>query len=136
MATYIALPVTDNDVFNIGYAIQQRNPWLGGVVVEGSADPHEVLMGITKASLATDLWLSAASFQETTRVLTDAAINCRSDKLAVLRRDGDTFTRRQVEQVLGDHRLGSARGLRRAVWDSDHGRFRQRFGALTRQRRP
>ena len=38
-------------------------------------------MGITKASLATDSWLSAASFQETTRVLTDAAINCRSDKL-------------------------------------------------------
>ena len=31
-------------------------------------------MGITKASLATDSWLSAASFQETTRVLTDAAI--------------------------------------------------------------
>ena len=42
-----------------------------------------VLMGITKASLATDSWLSAASFQETTRVLTDAAINCRSDKLSV-----------------------------------------------------
>ena len=32
-------------------------------------------MGITKASLATESWLSAASFQETTRVLTDAAIN-------------------------------------------------------------
>ena len=31
-------------------------------------------MGITKASLATDSWLSAASFQETTRVLTEAAI--------------------------------------------------------------
>jgi len=36
-------------------------------------------MGITKASLATDSWLSAASFQETTRVLTDAAIQGRSD---------------------------------------------------------
>ena len=44
-----------------------------------------VLMGITKASLATDSWLSAASFQETTRVLTDAAINCRSDKLMGLK---------------------------------------------------
>ncbi len=42
-------------------------------------------MGITKASLATDSWLSAASFQETTRVLTDAAINCRSDKLQGLK---------------------------------------------------
>ncbi|MFP3916057.1 MAG: hypothetical protein ACLFWM_14350, partial [Actinomycetota bacterium] len=35
--------------------------------------------GITKASLATDSWLSAASFQETTRVLTDAAIQGKSD---------------------------------------------------------
>src|SRR6185503_8875868 len=39
------------------------------------------LMGITKASLATDSWLSAASFQETTRVLTEAAIEGRSDSL-------------------------------------------------------
>jgi hypothetical protein len=38
-------------------------------------------MGITKASLATDSWLSAASFQETTRVLTEAAIEGKSDKL-------------------------------------------------------
>ena len=38
-------------------------------------------MGITKASLATDSWLSAASFQETTRVLTEAAIEGRSDQL-------------------------------------------------------
>jgi DNA-directed RNA polymerase subunit beta' len=36
-------------------------------------------MGITKASLATDSWLSAASFQETTKVLTNAAIESRSD---------------------------------------------------------
>ena len=50
------------------------------VVAEGGepAAGRPVLMGITKASLATDSWLSAASFQETTRVLTDAAINCRS----------------------------------------------------------
>lgn len=39
------------------------------------------LLGITKASLATDSFLSAASFQETTRVLTDAAISGREDKL-------------------------------------------------------
>ena len=43
------------------------------------------LMGITKASLATESWLSAASFQETTRVLTDAAINGRSDSLLGLK---------------------------------------------------
>ena len=47
------------------------------VVAEGGqpASARPVLMGITKASLATESWLSAASFQETTRVLTDAAIN-------------------------------------------------------------
>jgi DNA-directed RNA polymerase subunit beta' len=44
-----------------------------------------VLMGITKASLATESWLSAASFQETTRVLTDAAISARSDSLVGLK---------------------------------------------------
>lgn len=43
------------------------------------------LMGITKASLATESWLSAASFQETTRVLTDAAINAKSDSLIGLK---------------------------------------------------
>ena len=42
-------------------------------------------MGITKASLATESWLSAASFQETTKVLTDAAINAKSDKLVGLK---------------------------------------------------
>ena len=42
-------------------------------------------MGITKASLATESWLSAASFQETTRVLTDAAIHGRSDSLRGLK---------------------------------------------------
>ena len=43
------------------------------------------LMGITKASLATDSWLSAASFQETTRVLTEAAIKGKIDPLAGLK---------------------------------------------------
>jgi DNA-directed RNA polymerase beta' subunit len=44
-----------------------------------SAEP--LLLGITKASLSTDSWLSSASFQETTRVLTDASINGRVDNL-------------------------------------------------------
>jgi len=54
-----------------------------GLVQEGSrpAEGRPELMGITKASLATDSWLSAASFQETTRVLTEAAIEGRSDHL-------------------------------------------------------
>jgi len=50
-----------------------------------SAAGRPVLMGITKASLATESWLSAASFQETTRVLTDAAIHARSDSLVGLK---------------------------------------------------
>jgi DNA-directed RNA polymerase subunit beta' len=56
-------------------------------VSEGSkpASGRPVLMGITKASLATESWLSAASFQETTRVLTDAAIHGRSDSLRGLK---------------------------------------------------
>ncbi len=57
------------------------------VVTEGGAPAsgRPELMGITKASLATDSWLSAASFQETTRVLTDAAINAKSDPLLGLK---------------------------------------------------
>ena len=46
-----------------------------------AAEGRPELMGITKASLATESWLSAASFQETTRVLTEAAIEGRSDQL-------------------------------------------------------
>jgi DNA-directed RNA polymerase subunit beta' len=57
-------------------------------VVEEDGRPatyHTVLMGITKASLATDSFLSAASFQETARVLTDAAIEGKVDSLAGLK---------------------------------------------------
>jgi DNA-directed RNA polymerase subunit beta' len=57
------------------------------VVAEGGdpASGRPVLMGITKASLATESWLSAASFQETTRILTNAAIEGASDKLVGLK---------------------------------------------------
>jgi len=57
-------------------------------VVEAGGEPasaRPILMGITKASLATDSWLAAASFQETTRVLTEAAINAKSDPLLGLK---------------------------------------------------
>jgi DNA-directed RNA polymerase subunit beta' len=50
-----------------------------------AATARPVLMGITKASLATESWLSAASFQETTRVLTEAAIRGKSDPLLGLK---------------------------------------------------
>ena len=57
------------------------------VVAEGGtpAAGRPVLMGITKASLATESWLSAASFQETTRVLTEAAMHAKSDPLLGLK---------------------------------------------------
>lgn len=46
---------------------------------------ESVLLGITKASLATDSFMSAASFQETTRVLTEAAIRGKEDPLTGLK---------------------------------------------------
>ena len=55
---------------------------------EESGEPcvaNRILLGITKASLATNSFLSAASFQETTRVLTDAAIKGKNDKLLGLK---------------------------------------------------
>jgi hypothetical protein len=50
-----------------------------------TAQGRQEVMGITKASLATDSWLSAASFQETTRVLTQAAMEGKSDPLMGLK---------------------------------------------------
>ncbi len=57
------------------------------LVKEGKlpAEGRPELMGITKASLATDSWLSAASFQETTRVLTEAAMKKSNDSLSGLK---------------------------------------------------
>ena len=57
------------------------------LVEEGKepAEGKQVLLGITKASLATDSFLSAASFQETTKVLTDAAIKGKVDPLVGLK---------------------------------------------------
>ncbi len=56
-------------------------------VMEGKkpAEGRQEVMGITKASLATESWLSAASFQETTRVLTQAAMEGKSDPLRGLK---------------------------------------------------
>ena len=85
------------------------------VVSEGGkpASGRPVLMGITKASLATESWLSAASFQETTRVLTDAAINGKSDSL--LRSEGERDHRqadpgRHRPRAVPQHPGGAHRG--------------------------
>ncbi|MCS7050960.1 MAG: DNA-directed RNA polymerase subunit beta', partial [Thermomicrobium sp.] len=57
------------------------------IIAQGGvpATAQQVLLGITKASLATESWLSAASFQETTRVLTEAAIQGKVDYLRGLK---------------------------------------------------
>ncbi len=57
------------------------------VIMEGgqSAVAEPLLLGITKVSLNTESWISAASFQETTKVLTEAAINSKSDNLQGLK---------------------------------------------------
>ena len=57
------------------------------VLAEGGepATAHTVLLGITRASLSTDSWLASASFQETTRVLTEAAVYGKIDKLIGLK---------------------------------------------------
>ena len=57
------------------------------LIAEGKkpAEGKQVMLGITKASLATDSFLSAASFQETTKVLTEAAINGKIDHLIGLK---------------------------------------------------
>ena len=66
------------------YEIEEAN----AAAAEKDGEPcvaKRVLLGITKASLATNSFLSAASFQETTRVLTDAAIKGKNDKLTGLK---------------------------------------------------
>jgi DNA-directed RNA polymerase subunit beta' len=57
------------------------------VIKEGGrpATFEPLLLGITKVSLSTDSWISAASFQETTKVLTDAAVNSKTDGLRGLK---------------------------------------------------
>jgi DNA-directed RNA polymerase subunit beta' len=74
-------------------------------VKESGGEPaswEEVILGITKASLATDSFLSAASFQETTKVLTDAALEGKTDRLLGLK-----------ENVIIGKLIPAATGLRR-----------------------
>ncbi|PIS09797.1 MAG: DNA-directed RNA polymerase subunit beta' [Bdellovibrio sp. CG10_big_fil_rev_8_21_14_0_10_47_8] len=66
------------------YTFEQENQ---RIMKEGGqpATAEPLLLGITKVSLSTDSWISAASFQETTKVLTEAAINSRTDNLRGLK---------------------------------------------------
>ncbi|MCD7966563.1 MAG: DNA-directed RNA polymerase subunit beta' [Clostridiaceae bacterium] len=74
------LPGTSMDVLDY-------NDMNEALLAEGKepAEGKQVMLGITKASLATDSFLSAASFQETTKVLTEAAINGKVDHLIGLK---------------------------------------------------
>ena len=65
------------------YYEKENNKLISNMKVPATA--VQDLMGITKASLATDSFLSAASFQETTRVLTDAALENKIDRLSGLK---------------------------------------------------
>jgi DNA-directed RNA polymerase subunit beta' len=89
MTRRIAVQEPGDSVFLPGERIDQRayTDVNRSLVTEGKtpAEGRPEIMGITKASLATDSWLSAASFQETTRVLTEAAIESRSDSLIGLK---------------------------------------------------
>src|SRR5699024_201610 len=67
-----------------------------------------VLLGITKASLETDSFLSAASFQETTRVLTDAAIKGKRDELLGLKEN--VIIGKLVPAGTGMHRYRKLKG--------------------------
>ena len=75
--------VSKQELIEANESVRRRNEEEGTELKEAVAVP--TLMGITKASLATDSFLSAASFQETTRVLTDAAIKGKSDPLMGLK---------------------------------------------------
>ena len=67
---------------------------------------ERVLLGITKASLQTNSFISAASFQETTRVLTDASIKGRTDTLEGLK-----------ENVIVGRLVPAGTGLTKIEWD-------------------
>ena len=99
-------------------------------------------MGITKASLATESWLSAASFQETTRVLTDAAIHAKSDPLLGLKENviigklipaGTGLARYRNVRVEPTEEAKAADVLRMAVYDDVDYRA---FGRGSRRGRP
>ena len=89
MTRRIAVQEPGDSSFLPGERVDQRayTETNRALVTEGQqpAEGRPEIMGITKASLATDSWLSAASFQETTRVLTEAAIESRSDSLIGLK---------------------------------------------------
>ena len=76
--TFLVGEQVDRDIFET-----ENNKVIAEGGVPAQADP--ILLGITKASLQTKSFISAASFQETTRVLTEAAVEGKVDKLTGLK---------------------------------------------------
>ena len=77
------IQIEKSEFYAVNEAIKKKAEEQGTEPIYATAAP--TLMGITKASLATESFLSAASFQETTRVLTDAAIKGKTDPLIGLK---------------------------------------------------
>jgi DNA-directed RNA polymerase subunit beta' len=97
------------------------------VIAEGkgkAATFKPVLLGITKASLSTDSFISAASFQETTRVLTDAAVKGKTDKLLGLK-----------ENVIMGHLIPAGTGLKQYdfIELEEDAEEEEEFGAMQEQ---
>ena len=108
------------------------------VVAEGGtpASGRPVLMGITKASLATESWLSAASFQETTRVLTDAAIHGKSDSLLGLKENvilGKLIPAGTGLERYRNIRVEPTEEARAAAYSIDYDSYDYDFGQATGQ---
>ncbi|MCL4105573.1 UNVERIFIED_CONTAM: hypothetical protein GTU68_057448 [Idotea baltica] len=98
---------------------QEENDWIWDkMVVEESGRP--ILQGITRASLGTKSWLSAASFQETTKVLSEAAITAKTDELMGLK-----------ENVIVGHLIPAGTGLREYenYVVGDMGEFQAKYGS-------
>jgi DNA-directed RNA polymerase subunit beta' len=93
--TYLPGQFVDrNEIMEVNAALTKKK--------KEPAETGEIILGITKASLATDSFLSAASFQETTKVLTDAALEGKTDRLLGLK-----------ENVIIGKLIPAATGLRR-----------------------
>ncbi|HLH66241.1 MAG TPA: DNA-directed RNA polymerase subunit beta' [Solirubrobacteraceae bacterium] len=95
----------DTDLLPGQYVDRYEYARINRAVIEAGGEPaqaEEIILGITKASLNTDSFLSAASFQETTKVLTDAALEGKRDKLNGLK-----------ENVIIGKLIPAATGLKR-----------------------
>jgi len=84
----IAETVGDTSLIPGDFITRTRFEQINAEVLSQGGEPataRQTILGITKSSLFSDSWLSASSFQETTKVLTDAALEGAEDKLVGLK---------------------------------------------------